>query len=891
MTKTRTLTKKALSAVIALLMILSAFALIPEKFQLNANATTPSYANWHSNDTRWSGIKYSNIGVNASNYNASMNVAFAQAVAHLGVGSTTESTFNPLTFYNNLKSQYDSQTSVAQTVWSVAYSADPSGLLTKYSDKISVVSKDTTSYSSSNFSTLASKLKTNYSNGYVSVLYVGSTWVTVYNASASTAWIMDPSGTYSNLKYYMDAGSKVTCVYVFKATTSRRATGWYDYKDTYSGKYYIKNVSTGKYLTVDGNKDANATNVSVAALTGATGQVWTISNGTDGYKLTPTCSSTRTLNVYADTVKTGTNVNIYAGSGESQEWLINIFDGFVFLNNAQNTNCVLNANGTNVNVTTYSNATTQQWILEPATSTTLVNGTYYLKNKSTGTYLYAGGTTSTSKVALGAKKTTTAYQMKITPVTSGNALKGSYITPASGSVVLNPYADTLKNGTTVNLYTKNTDGTQFWVFEPVSGGYIIHNYSNSNLVLNGSGTSVTVATNTKANSQIWILESVSSTTTTTTTKAATTTTTTTTATTTVATTTSIPTDIFSGDGTEDSPYLIESKADLENLRSVINDPDRVTYYGDKYYLQTADIDLEDEEWTPIGRFYDSDDSDTLGICIFNGTYDGNYHNITGLNVNGSRNYNGLFGRVNANAKIYRLSVSGTVTADGQSCAGGIIGEMGYGAYVENCSFNGSVSGNKYVGGIAGKSQGGGSIIGCYANADISAAEDSAGGLVGYILTGMNSSAADFLMQNSYFTGTVSAPSQSGGITGGVEIGTVKENTVKFENNYYLDTAEGDFTVTGTSALKSAMLKASDEALGTPFVKSATINDGYPVFEWQLIIKGDVNKDGNINSADLVALQKFILGNDSPNCKAGDVNSDGVIDVFDNVALRTILIAQ
>ena len=55
------------------------------------------------------------------------------------------------------------------------------------------------------------------------------------------------------------------------------------------------------------------------------------------------------------------------------------------------------------------------------------------------------------------------------------------------------------------------------------------------------------------------------------------------------------------------------------------------------------------------------------------------------------------------------------------------------------------------------------------------------------------------------------------------------------------------------------------------------------------IKGDVNDDKNFNVADLVMMQKFLLGNGSlTNWKAGDLCEDDRIDVFDMVMMRKLV---
>lgn len=58
------------------------------------------------------------------------------------------------------------------------------------------------------------------------------------------------------------------------------------------------------------------------------------------------------------------------------------------------------------------------------------------------------------------------------------------------------------------------------------------------------------------------------------------------------------------------------------------------------------------------------------------------------------------------------------------------------------------------------------------------------------------------------------------------------------------------------------------------------------------VSGDVNLDGELGIADLVALQKYILGTgmlDAEAAKAADVCADGRIDIFDAVKLRKMLV--
>ena len=293
-------------------------------------------------------------------------------------------------------------------------------------------------------------------------------------------------------------------------------------------------------------------------------------------------------------------------------------------------------------------------------------------------------------------------------------------------------------------------------------------------------------------------------------------------------------DVFSGSGTDADPYQINNKSELLAMMNMVNNVTANGCYGTASYIQTADIEV-DEMPEPIGSFYENSSSTTItSYAAFNGHYNGNYHKLTNFIINNNRLYTGVFGRINKNAVIENLSVSGTVTGE-SSCVGGIVGEQGYGSIVRNCDFSGTVTGNSLVGGISGKIQGGGTVSSCYANAEV-AAEKIAGGIVGYALVGNKTSSVDFLCESSYFAGTVSG-SQTGGVCGGTEIKTTKECTVTFSKAYYLNTAAGGAVngadTTGCAGVYASTLKNMASGLGDVFVNSTeAVNDGYPVFVWQ-----------------------------------------------------------
>ena len=119
-------------------------------------------------------------------------------------------------------------------------------------------------------------------------------------------------------------------------------------------------------------------------------------------------------------------------------------------------------------------------------------------------------------------------------------------------------------------------------------------------------------------------------------------------------------------------------------------------------------------------------SDVGPIPVFNGTFHGNGHTISGLHLAGGSNQ-GLFRYVQADGLIDGLHVSGTVLPAAESDhIGGIIG-TNYGT-LENCTFHGSVAGRNNIGGLVGDNFG--TVMNCSADTSV-IGKRFTGGVVGY----------------------------------------------------------------------------------------------------------------------------------------------------------------
>ena len=221
---------------------------------------------------------------------------------------------------------------------------------------------------------------------------------------------------------------------------------------------------------------------------------------------------------------------------------------------------------------------------------------------------------------------------------------------------------------------------------------------------------------------------------------------------------------ITGSGTESDPYQISTAAQLKRFRDIVNGTGGQTQNRGAYAVLTANIDLNNEPWTPIGNYTEGNQ------IYYEGTFDGGGHTISGLNVTGEFVYAGLFGTVK-DGTIKSLTVAGKVSPSNSQCiVGGIVGYASN-AVIKNCSNHCSVTGRttSIIGGIACFNSSG-AIIDCYNVGTISGINyaEAIGGIVG-----SNSGT----ISNCYNVGTVSNDTSVGEIAG--------HNNGTVENCYYL----------------------------------------------------------------------------------------------------------
>ena len=187
---------------------------------------------------------------------------------------------------------------------------------------------------------------------------------------------------------------------------------------------------------------------------------------------------------------------------------------------------------------------------------------------------------------------------------------------------------------------------------------------------------------------------------------------------------------ITGSGTESDPYQISTADQLKLFRDIVNGAGGQTPNRGAWAVLTADIDLNNEPWTPIGPDRDS---------AYTGTFDGQGHTVRNLSITGDVKRAGLFGCVIGGA-IRKLTVAGSVscTVD-QGWCGGIAGYAER-ETIENCASLCTVSNtgiDARVGGIVGYVPSSSSmtiIRDCYNIGNITGSSDT-GGICGYNLSG------------------------------------------------------------------------------------------------------------------------------------------------------------
>ena len=172
---------------------------------------------------------------------------------------------------------------------------------------------------------------------------------------------------------------------------------------------------------------------------------------------------------------------------------------------------------------------------------------------------------------------------------------------------------------------------------------------------------------------------------------------------------------------EDDPVQVETAPAVSLTISNVED---FLAFGDACRLDSYSHNLIVE----LKADLDLTGMDFSGVPIFCGTFHGNGHTVSGLNITGDGSHQGLFRYLEGTAVVTDLKVTGTVTPGGsRSQVGGIAGFNA--GTVENCQFSGEVSGADSVGGMVGVNALTGIVSDCRAEGSVHG-EHFVGGIAG-----------------------------------------------------------------------------------------------------------------------------------------------------------------
>ena len=276
---------------------------------------------------------------------------------------------------------------------------------------------------------------------------------------------------------------------------------------------------------------------------------------------------------------------------------------------------------------------------------------------------------------------------------------------------------------------------------------------------------------------------------------------------------SIATAFAGGTGTESDPYQIADGAQLAYLASEVN---KGLPYENACFVLTADIDLGNHDWTPIGNSFSDALFGGTDYSVFAGNLDGKGHTVSNisigtegaplesdvfglfgvtggklsnLNLDGVTIYGtaknvsgyviGLAGALSGSASgpvenchVANLSLTMSTPDSGRAAAywiGGLVGALDS-KYLDECSVSGRItetSGKGSIGGLIGELGRAAKITYSHADVALNVKPDYYGGanVGGLIGKGNGEKDPETVISNCYATGNVNGGAYSGGFAG------------------------------------------------------------------------------------------------------------------------------
>ena len=262
----------------------------------------------------------------------------------------------------------------------------------------------------------------------------------------------------------------------------------------------------------------------------------------------------------------------------------------------------------------------------------------------------------------------------------------------------------------------------------------------------------------------------------------------------------------SGEGTEQSPYIVSTLEQFKAFRDSVNAGNN---YAGKHVKLAASVDLSGEAWVPIGEQARPSGAASY-TYYFAGTFDGGATAgvvIKGLNNNGySAQYAGeqtygLFGVVKG-ATIKNVALENvSINASAGDSVGALVGQSGGAINIDSIEIrSGSIYGADGTGGVIGRAYDGatGSVKNCVNKATVTGGTKAAG-IVGW--TSAPSDGGGVVIENCFNYGAIGGKdtAYASGIVGGGAGPIVKNN--KNHGPVESSTVSGGIVASGYAGLK------------------------------------------------------------------------------------------
>ncbi len=232
-----------------------------------------------------------------------------------------------------------------------------------------------------------------------------------------------------------------------------------------------------------------------------------------------------------------------------------------------------------------------------------------------------------------------------------------------------------------------------------------------------------------------------------------------------------------GLGTEESPYLIASANQLNNVRNHLS----------SHYRLVRNIDFKNSDFAEGGTFY-NDGKGWLPIkksyTYFTGVFDGNGHTINNLHINYDNTTYTKTGLFSVNSGTIKnlgmvLSEINIISPNSSAYVGGIAGENE--GVISECYNTGNIyveSTHSVVGGIVGHNESGGEVINSYNTGTVISKNPTSSSSWGAGIAGINY----HKVLNCYNVGYITSDSSTGAIVGM----NGSSSDVQVTNCYYSD---------------------------------------------------------------------------------------------------------